>query len=72
MSLRKFVSNDLFNNTLVTYPKFQFKVVDGKIYLNNQPNAFSKYIDLNIEDRPRQNGVLDFSAIENSGIISII
>jgi len=33
---KKFTSDDLFYNTVVTYPEFQFIVQSGKVYLNRE------------------------------------
>jgi len=36
MTYKKFKSNDIFNNTLEMYPKFDFVIYDSSIYLNSQ------------------------------------
>jgi len=35
MSYYKFKSNDVFNNTIKTYPKAEFFIYEGRVYYNN-------------------------------------
>ena len=37
MQYYKFLENDIFVNTLRTYPLYQFYIYSGSIYFDNQP-----------------------------------
>jgi hypothetical protein len=41
MPYYKFKSNDIFNNTIKTYPKAKFLIYDGKAYYNKSYIPFS-------------------------------
>lgn len=44
MSLKEFSHNDIFRNSLVTFPKYQFKIFKGVI---NSTNYVEGYVELN-------------------------
>ena len=41
MSFKKFEKGDLFFNTVKTKPRFEFKIYNGNIYLNNSTNGYA-------------------------------
>jgi len=71
MSIKEFSKNDIFRNTLITYPRFEFKIYQGKAYLNNSVETYIAYGNLNLKD---QNvfGALDFSVEEQTVNIALI
>ncbi len=46
MPYYKFKSNDIFNNTIKTYPKAEFFIYDGKVYYNKTYIPFSGSTDI--------------------------
>ena len=46
MPYYKFKSNDIFNNTIKTYPKAEFFIYDGKVYYNKTYIPFSGSADI--------------------------
>lgn len=72
MSFREFSSNDVFKNTLITYPKFNFKIHAGNVYLNNDKDSFAKYINLNTKDVELLKGTFDFTSPDQSSLIILI
>ena len=44
MYLQEFLDTDIYKNILKTYPKFHFRIQNGKIFVNNTPiNDYSIY-----------------------------
>ena len=48
MSYKKFELGDIFYNTLKTKPRYEFKIHNGNIFLNNEKNGFIVLNSLNI------------------------
>jgi hypothetical protein len=71
MSIKEFSKNDIFRNTLVTYPRFEFKIYQGKAYLNNSVESYVSYGNLNLKDQSVF-GTLDFSVEEQSANLALI
>lgn len=71
MSYKKFENSDLLYNTIKVKPRFEFKIYNGKIYLNNNYG----YAILNGALMTGECGavnILDFSCPETSYNIGII
>lgn len=76
MPLKEFSSNDIFKNTLVTFPRFEFKIYQGKAYLNNSFESYEQYENLNLKAEPavvtpNENSLI-FNLAENSQYIPLI
>ena len=52
MSYRKFNSNDILINTMVTHPSAEFYIYNGKVYYNNTPNTAGTRNTTTTEDTP--------------------
>lgn len=73
MSFKKFEATDIFQNTIKTKPRFEFKIYNGKISLN----TLVGYTYLNNLNLPSVEGCLlpysfDFSCPENSYNVGLI
>lgn len=72
MFIKEFSKGDVFRNTLITNPKYNFKIFNGQIYSKNYVDGSVVLIDLLIDLLPKTQGILDFSTEDNSGLISLI
>lgn len=73
MSFKKFEKGDLLFNTIKTKPRFEFKIYNGNIYLNNSTDGYAKLHDLGLEQQQcGAENVLDFSCPETSYNIGLI
>jgi hypothetical protein len=76
MSFKKFESGDILYNTIKAKPKYEFKIFNGKIILNNSNDGYIVLNSLNITP-PVFTGCttpysLDFSCVENTYYLGII
>ena len=39
MQLKKFKKDDIYNNTIVTYPEYEFFVYNSKTYINRESSV---------------------------------
>lgn len=72
MSFKKFNSEDVFFATIKAKPKFEFKIFNGKTYLNNSDGY--TYLN-NLLITPPVEGCdirLDFSCADNSQYLVVI
>ena len=78
MSYYKFKKNDILKNTLIVYPKINFKIFKNNIYYNNikltndVSDGYAHIFDLNINPSECDSGQLDFSCADSSAYIAII
>lgn len=73
MSIKEFSKNDIFRSSLVTYPKYQFRVFKGNTFSANYAEGVLKFGEtINNENFVVMKGVFDFSDENNSGLISLI
>ena len=80
MSYKKFENSDLFYNTIKAKPRFQFKIWNGKSYVNNGSGLAIlnglQVVPGNELVQPSapicQENALDFSCPENSQYIGVI
>lgn len=73
MSLQEFLQNDIFRNTLVATPRFEFKIYNGKVVSINNTIGGTVGDSLNIKDLPVATyGIFNFSLQEQSFNISLI
>lgn len=54
MSLKEFEENDVFLNTMITYPHSKFTIFNGQIYYkkdfgNSVPTGYTAIYDLNLD-----------------------
>ncbi len=43
--MKEFEENDIFKNTLETHPHYEFKIYNGRVYINNSIEDSVKYQD---------------------------
>lgn len=73
MSMKEFSKNDIFRSSLVTYPKYEFKIFKGDTFSTNYAEGILKFGEtINNEHFDVLIGVLDFSDEDNSGLIALI
>lgn len=77
MSYKKFDLGDIFYNTIKAKPRFEFKIQNGNIYLNNLKDGFIVLNSLNIApEMPIVTCILpyslDFSCPDNTYYIGMI
>ena len=73
MSFKKFNSEDIFFATIKAKPKFEFKIFNGKTYLNNSDGY--TYLNNLLITPPTIEGCdirLDFSCEDNSQYLAVI
>lgn len=72
MPLKKFGDDDIFHNTLKSFPKNQFDIYGGKVYYQNRsqisgaftgsvpcvPTGFKSLYELNVDRNPSQTGLI--------------
>ena len=71
MSLKEFSKNDVFRNSLTTFPRFEFKIYKGNAYLNNSNLPYVPYGGFEVEDRIKY-AILDFSIEESAVLLGLI
>ena len=71
MSLKEFSKNDVFRNSLTTFPRFEFKIYKGNAYLNNSNLPHVTYGGFELEDKTTY-AILDFSLEESAVLIGLI
>lgn len=72
MSFKKFNSEDLFFATIKAKPKFEFKIFNGDVYLNNGDGfTYLNNLLISTESGPCD-ARLDFSCEDNSQYLAVI
>jgi len=78
MSLKSIETENVFNNTLVTNPKYSFRIYKGEIKSKNNPDANVYTDNLNISPpeetyvEPIVGGLSWFDSEDNSGLLGIL
>jgi len=76
MSFKKFNSEDIFFATIKAKPKFEFKIFNGRTYLNNSDGyAYLKNLLITPPVLEAATGCLislDFSCVDNTQYIPVI